>query len=364
LNGRAMKIAFRTDATIQIGTGHLMRCLTLADELKKQGAQVRFISRDLPFHLSDMLDLKGIEYYSLSMDAVLEPKDELTHSNWLGTSQVQDAKATIQALTDHPWDWVIVDHYALDKRWESAVRTNAKQIMVIDDLADRQHDCDVLLDQNFYADMQTRYDAKVPVHCQLLLGPRYALLRNEFRKLREQIKPRTGQVKRILVFFGGVDSDNYTSLAIEALPSISDALHVDVVIGEQHPYREQIQNACLAHGYGCQVQTTRMAELMADADLAIGAGGSACWERCAMGLPSLILVIAENQKKAAKDIDSAGVLINLGDARLIMKADLINAIEKLLVDENLRTRLSNASLKLMPIQKHNELIDILIGNHV
>jgi len=303
-----MKIAFRTDASSQIGTGHFMRCLTLADELKNKGARIRFISRNLPAHLCDMLDAKGMEYVPLSVDVVQEQSDDLAHSNWLGTSQVQDVKATIQVLADHLWDWVVVDHYALDKRWESEVRVRAKQLMVIDDLADRRHDCDVLLDQNFYAGMLTRYSGKVPMHCQLMTGPRYALLSKEFRKLREQIKPHTGEVKRILVFFGGVDADNYTSQAIGALSAMNIALHVDVVIGKQHPNRDQVQNACIAHGYGCHLQTTRMAELMAEADLTIGSGGTAMWERCCLGLPAISFCVAENQRKQIADAAEAGLL--------------------------------------------------------
>lgn len=181
-------------------------------------------------------------------------------------------------MSDRSWDWLVVDHYALDARWESALRASTKQIMVIDDIADRQHDCDVLLDQNFYADMQKRYTGKVSAHCQLLLGPRYALLRDEFRKLREQVKPRNGTVKKILVFFGGVDADNYTGRAIEALAEIGiEGLYVDVVIGAQHSCREQIKSVCAQHGFICHVQTDKMAELMAAADLAIGAGGSATY---------------------------------------------------------------------------------------
>lgn len=186
-----MKIAFRTDATHQIGTGHFMRCLTLADELKKQGVQIRFVSRNLPDHLRDMLTAKGMELVSLINNTSATQIDELAHSAWLVTSQAQDAQDTIQALAGQTFEWLVVDHYALDTRWETAIRNTAKQIMVIDDLADRVHDCDVLLDQNFYADMQTRYSGKVPAHCQLLIGPRYALLREEFRKLRKQIQPRT-----------------------------------------------------------------------------------------------------------------------------------------------------------------------------
>ncbi|MDA3875690.1 MAG: UDP-2,4-diacetamido-2,4,6-trideoxy-beta-L-altropyranose hydrolase [Halothiobacillus sp.] len=184
----APHIAFRTDASSQIGTGHFMRCLTLADALKQRGAQTRFVSRHLPEYLRSMLAAKGHEFAPLDKaqhDAIL---DELAHAPWLGTSQVQDAQATIQALSGQAWDWLIVDHSALDARWESVLRRTAKQIMVIDDIADRQHECDMLLDQNFYADMELRYIGKVPLHCQLLLGPRYAMLRDEFRQLHEQIK--------------------------------------------------------------------------------------------------------------------------------------------------------------------------------
>ena len=304
-----MYIAFRTDATSQIGTGHFMRCLTLADALKKQGAQICFISRNLPDHLREMLSVKGMDLVSLKIAASASQIDGLAHSAWLGTSQTQDAQDTIQALTGQTVEWLVVDHYALDARWETAMRNTAKQIMVIDDLADRVHDCDVLLDQNFYADMQTRYSGKVPEHCSLLLGPRYALLREEFRNLRDQIQPRTGAVKRILVFFGGVDADNYTGLAIKALAEIKlKKVQVDVVIGAQHPCRTEIELNCAQQGFICYVQTNKMAELMASADLAIGAGGTAIWERSCLGLPSISLCVAENQRKQIRDAAEVGLL--------------------------------------------------------
>jgi UDP-2,4-diacetamido-2,4,6-trideoxy-beta-L-altropyranose hydrolase len=304
-----MNIAFRVDASIQIGTGHFMRCLTLADALKQCGAQIRFVSRHMPEHLRDMLAVKGHEFMQLNSIPSEAISDGLSHAHWLGIGQHADAQDTIEALSDQTWDWLIVDHYALDSRWESVLRQAAKKILVIDDLADRRHDCDLLLDQNFYVDMQTRYTGKVPSHCQLLLGPRYALLRDEFRQMREQIKPRSGPVKRILVFFGGVDADNYTGRAIEVLSEIDiPDLHVDVVIGAQHPCREQIKRACTQYGFICHVQTEKMAELMAAADLAIGAGGSASWERCCLGLPTLTICVADNQRKLIADTASEGLL--------------------------------------------------------
>lgn len=304
-----MKIAIRVDASVQIGTGHFMRCLTLADKLRQRGAQVRFISRHLPEHLRSMLVTKGHEFAllnSVQNDAVL---DELAHTPWLGVNQALDVADSIQALSDRFWDWLVVDHYALDAYWESALRQTARNILAIDDIADRQHDCDMLLDQNLYADMSSRYGGKVPAHCQLLLGPRYALLRDEFRQLRQETKQCNGSVKRILIFFGGIDAENYTGCAINALSEIGiPDLHVDVIIGSQHPCCKQIEAACAQAGFICYVQTDKMAALMVTADLAIGAGGIAIWERCCLGLPALTICVADNQRKQIADAASEGIL--------------------------------------------------------
>lgn len=304
-----MQVAFRVDASSIIGTGHLMRCLALADELKQRGTHSCFVSRHMPEHLRDMLVAKGHEFKLLSTIPHAMVVGDLTHAEWLGTTQEADAQDAINALSGQLRDWLVVDHYALDVRWESALRQTARKILVIDDIADRQHDCDALLDKNFYADMNARYVGKVPDHCLLLLGPRYALLREEFRQLREQAKPRKGSVQRILIFFGGVDADNYTGLSIQALIELGiPDIHVDVVIGAQHPCRESIETACFRHDFICHVQTNKMAELMAVADLSIGAGGSAIWERCCMGLPAMTICAADNQHNQIVDAASEGLL--------------------------------------------------------
>jgi UDP-2,4-diacetamido-2,4,6-trideoxy-beta-L-altropyranose hydrolase len=304
-----MKIAFRVDASIHIGTGHFMRCLTLADELAHRGALIRFVSRHLPEYLGSIVEARGYELAMLDSAENDADLDELAHAHWLGCSQVEDAKDSVKALSDRAWDWLIVDHYALDYRWESKLRQAARRILAIDDIADRQHDCDILLDQNYYADMSTRYVGKVPDHCLLLLGLRYALLREEFRQLHEQVGPRKGAVQRILIFFGGMDADNYTGRAIQVLTDIGVAdMQVDVVIGAQHPCREAIEAACLSHHFTCHVQTNLMAELMAAADLSIGAGGGATWERCCLGLPAIAICTAENQRKQIVDAASDGLV--------------------------------------------------------
>ena len=247
VDGRAgddtiMFIAFRTDASSQIGTGHFMRCLTLANELKKQGAKISFVSRHLPAHLNEMLVEKGMNYVSLNSESTTKSNDELAHSEWLGVSQAQDALETVQVLTDYSLDWIVVDHYALDTRWEGIVNKITTKLMVIDDLADRQHNCDFLLDQNWFNNMDTRYDELVSPQCTKLFGPKFALLRPDFSVSRKEDKPRNGDVKRIFVFFGGSDPHCLTEMILRAL-SDSELLHikVDAVIGENNPHQLELK---------------------------------------------------------------------------------------------------------------------------
>ena len=303
-----------------------MRCLTLADALKERGSQVRFLCRHLQEHLRQLLDSKEHAFISVDAEPVGEIGD-LAHSEWLGTSQRADAKGCIDALRDQPCDWLVVDHYALDERWETPLRQCTGKIFAIDDIADRTHDCDLLLDQNFYGDMHDRYTGKVPHNCILLLGPKFALLREEFRQLHAIARPRMGPVKRMFVFFGGTDSGNFTGVAIDALENIPrQDLHVDFVIGAQHSRREQIKNACERNHFDCHIQTNRMGELMAAADLAIGAGGATTWERCALGLPSVVVAIAANQVPTAVATSRVGATKFLGSASEISATRLAREV--------------------------------------
>lgn len=344
----SMNVAFRVDASTQIGTGHLMRCLTLADALAAGGAYVRFVCRHLPHTLTKLIQEKAHDLVLFQGVPSIEGRDELAHAHWLGTTQAHDAQETLSVLSDKAWNWLIVDHYALDSRWESILYQIAKKILVIDDIADRQHSCEVLLDQNLYPNMDTRYRGKVSNNCHLLLGPRYALLRDEFKCLREQISPRTGEVKRILVFMGGVDADNYTAVAIESLASLNrDELSVDVIIGAAHPFREAIEYTCKLIGFCCHVQTNKMGELIASADLAIGAGGSANWERCCLGLPGLIVSLADNQIEIAKALDHFGACVHLGTPEFATPPVLRKALSNCLNDRRFLKGLSEKSYYLV-----------------
>lgn len=300
---------FRVDASNTIGTGHVMRCLTLADALYSRGARSHFLCRHISTELAQQIQERQHELTILPVAIGNETDNELAHSSWLGETRAQDAIDTAAAIGNKPCEWLIVDHYALDAKWETAMRTKASRICVIDDLADRMHDCDVLLDQNLYLDSTTRYVGKVPAECKTLLGPRYAVLRDEFCMARASVQPRSGEVGRILVTFGGIDALNHTGVAIEALARLDlVGIEVDIVIGVGHPKRADILSLCAKHGFHCHIQTRRMAELMLAADIAIGAGGSASWERCCMGLPTIAVAIACNQEQLTHDAALAGVL--------------------------------------------------------
>lgn len=338
-----MRIAFRTDASSEIGTGHFMRCLALADALKQGGAIVRFVCRHLPVNFQETLVTHGHELCLIGNFASNTRTDSNERPAWLGVSQAQDASDTVQALGGLVWRWMIIDHYALDIEWEGLIRNSVRKIMVIDDLADRLHDCDVLLDQNVYSDFSTRYSGKVPANTRLLLGPKFALLREEFRLLRKECVSRRTNIKRAFVFLGGVDVNNYTSKVISAL-SPMHLEHVDVVIGVNHPEINEIKLKCREVGFTCHIQTDHIGKLMSAADLAIGAGGSAGLERCCLGLPALIFVIAANQKIAAEELSRLGVVVlgNTEDVQLSVK----NVLE-VLNEPHRYSAMSNAAARLV-----------------
>jgi spore coat polysaccharide biosynthesis predicted glycosyltransferase SpsG len=195
--------------------------------------------------------------------------------------------------------------------------------------------------------METRYICKVPSDCQLLLGPRYALLREEFRILREQVKIRTGEIKKLLVFFGGVDLNNFTMKAIEALSNMNADFQVDVVIGAQHLFKKQIQSSCKRNGFVCHIQTSNMAKLMLEADFSIGAGGYASWERCCLGLPSLLFSLADNQVAIAKELSSIDACTYFGNSDSIDSNDLKSYLSRLFEDKEKIQQQSKNSFSIL-----------------
>ena len=351
-----MKVVIRTDSSLKIGSGHVMRCLTLAEVLRETGAEVQFVCRKYAGNLNEMVRNKGFVVHELSVSENLEPcgiSDNDAgneYANWLGVSQEQDALETINVFQKNKPDWLIVDHYALGEVWEKQLRPHAQKIMVIDDLANRSHDCDLMLDQNYFIDGETRYEGLVQPSCTKLLGPKYALLRPEFAEARKHLNPRNGKVQRVFVFFGGTDSDNVTGKALEALSFPEFCyLEIDVVIGSHNPHRAEIeQQVKMRPNTSLHVQIANMAELMAQADLAIGAGGATTWERLCLGLPSLVVTIAKNQTPFTKCLHQDSFLTWLGGSKSIGTEDIRQALRNAVENESINCSQSRKGKELVP----------------
>lgn len=317
-NRRPFRVAFRADASVEIGTGHVMRCLTLADALRDEGAQCLFLCRPHEGHLLDLIADRRHEAIALPRHGTVTPADPNApaHADWLGADWETDAEDCRKALAGREADWLIVDHYALDHRWEKAMRQICHHLLVVDDLADRAHDCDILLDQNL-GRRAADYRNLLPQGAQTLIGPRYALLRPEFSALREESLARRkhARLRHLLITMGGVDKDNATGAVLDALKGcdLPRELQIAVVMGPYAPWLAQVRAQAATMPRPTQVLSgvRDMARLMVEADLAIGAAGSTSWERCCLGLPTIQLVLADNQALIADALEQASAAVTL-----------------------------------------------------
>lgn len=320
--GYKVKVVFRADASTQMGTGHVMRCLTLADELRRRGAECGFICREHPGHLGKFISDRG---FGLELiydradveDSRLSEDGGTRHSNWLGVGWQVDAEQSRKALGEVKPDWLVVDHYALDARWEKQLAPAVGKIMVIDDLADREHRANLLLDQNL-GRFAYDYSELLPDYCLRLIGPGYALLRPEFTEFRARSISRrqTAKLNRILISMGGTDTPNTTAAVLKALQTsaLPSSLHLDVVMGSTAPWLNEVCKLAKISRFNIKVSTNvqDMAERMCLADLSIGAAGSTSWERCVLGLPSIAVSQAHNQSAILEALADAGAAEKLG----------------------------------------------------
>ncbi len=340
-----MLVVFRCDASIQIGSGHVMRCLTLADALSKKGANCHFIIRLHKGNMADFIEQRGYEAHCLpnteqNADSV---QGGLTDYQYLlGVDIHTDAEQTLNVIKNiiaHPVDWIIVDQYALDKTWEKAFRPFCKQIMIIDDLADRAHDCDLLLDQTFGRSTEN-YENLTPTHCTRLTGPQYALLRPEFVELRERsiMRRKTPKLKKLLITLGGVDKDNVTERVLYSLQdcNLPKNCRIVIVMGRHAPWIGAVKKKATQMKWQTDVLVNieNMAQLMAESDLCIGAAGTTTIERCCLGLPTLLIVVANNQIETAEKLEKYGAVIYLGSSDCNYMKNLDFSLNSLIDDRS------------------------------
>ncbi len=336
------QVIIRADASIEIGTGHVMRCLALADYLREVNVQVIFISRRFSGHLADLIKAQGFEVGLFHCEN--------------GYSVQADALQTRRIIEMSGCDCLIVDNYALNAQWERPLRRLVRKLFVIDDLANRLHDCDGLLDQNLHREMHIRYQGLVPSNCKFFLGPEYALLRREFLQKKRHIMPRNGVVRQVLINFGGSDAHDMASLAITACAEFfaGTDVKIQVVAGALNPYKAKLQELCSSFSRSVFVyheQVSNMAGLMAEADLVIGAGGSSHWERCCLGLPAIVLTTAANQVEITEAVAERGACVYLGDAekedRKQLKQKLVLKMLELVHNPQILLKMSQNAMLLM-----------------
>ena len=311
-----MNIIFRVDASVNIGSGHLMRCVTLAERLRIDGYEIAFICMDMQGAMFEFLKLKKIKFEKIS---------SIDNS-----SQEADASMTIEVankIFPNGVNWIVVDHYGLDSKWENFLSHKFERIMVIDDIANRSHNCDILVDQNY--EDASRYSNLVNKKSILLLGPNYALLNPEYahyRKLRQQ-KYSLTMVRKVLVFFGGSDPSDLTGKALEALtfPKLNE-LDVDIVVGNNYAYYDKLKYSANIRGRTRIYKFRKhLADLMANADIAIGGGGVTNWERMCIGLSSIVITLAENQVPICQILSRKGAIRLLGCSKVVSTQDILKA---------------------------------------
>ena len=352
-----MNVFIRTDASTEIGTGHVMRCLVLAKQLQKRNVTVYFICRKLAGNLISYIEEQGFPV--ISLQAVKSENDY----NWFENHWKRDSDETIALMKPYQQiDWLIIDHYGIDIRWEKEMKPHVQRMMVIDDLANRPHICDLLLDQNVLPQMEKRYNHLIPKRTKQLLGIRYILLREEFTRYKNFNRDVT-HVKNILISFGGADETNETLKALQALTSFNTELFtIHVVIGSTSPHAETIKT------YRENYTTVKIYEninnisyLMKIADIAIGAGGSTTWERCYMLLPTITIETAPNQSEILAYLSKLGAVYHLGKSSNVSERMIGIAVQTLMEEHQVRLNMITVLESLLEGFQDNLVVDELIS---
>ena len=330
-----MKIFVRVDSGTMMGTGHVMRCLTLAKQLRKMKFKIEFITKKLDGNISGLINKNGFKIHYIEKTITTKK------------SQNKDSKKTIDIIKKNSRisPILIVDHYKLDFRWEKKLKNYVKKIIVIDDLADRKHDCDLLIDQNFYDKLDRRYDKLVQKKTVKLLGPKYAMLRNEFLSFRKKVKARR-KFEKLLISFGGTDPTNETNKVLNSIKILKNnkIKKINVVIGDTN--KNKIKDLCSSIPKVIVYHNIdNIAELMHKSDFAIGAGGSTIWERACLGLPTYVSTVATHQEESTDALARKKCLINLGKAKLISKKKYAEILDD--INRKELNKVSQNSLKIV-----------------
>lgn len=314
-----MKIAFRVDASLSIGSGHVIRCLTLADALRKKGAHCVFITKAHPGNLIELIKSRSFDVFNIPPE--LDSSEEYIQDEkfWLGGTQRDDALKSIALCKNNNFapDTLITDHYSLDDSWEKIFQCHFPEtkIIVIDDLCNRKHACYLLIDSTLER-QNAEYKNFVSPECILLTGTDYALLREDFAQLRPLAVEKRNNIsspRNVLITMGGVDINNITGSLLKKISNCIDTQIdlITVVLGVSCPHKDEIKRIAKESKFDVEVliNINNMPQIMLENDIAIGALGSTTWERAVLGLPTINLAIAENQLVLVEKLIDKGFIV-------------------------------------------------------
>ena len=359
-----MNIVFRLDSSEIIGTGHLMRCLSLANSLKEAGAKCFFVCRDHIGNINEIIKDSSHEAIILPIknnnSAHKIRSMPLNYEDWLGTTWEIDADETINSIKEILPDWIIIDHYGIDTKWEKLVRPYCRGIFVIDDLANRRHDCDIFLDQNLHTLGESAYQDLLPLHCTKLLGPKNILIKDDFLSIKPPHTPN--ELKHLFVYFGSYDIYNQAGNALSAINALPE-LTADIVLGKNHPHKEKLVRSSTKRVEVIE-HLDNLGQYMTKADLSLGSCGVTAWERCALGLPTITCTTADNQKENAECLHRYGAIISLGNSAKVTREVWLKEINNLRKDTNTLKMMKIKSLELVSGYHENKvrLISKLMNN--
>ena len=312
-----LNIIFRVDSSNIIGTGHICRCLNLANSI--ENANIEFICKNFNNNSSNILKNKYKVHLIKSQNNI-----NLNINTWLGESQFEDAKKTIEIIKNKNIDWLFIDHYNINKEWEDYLKPHVKKIFVIDDYTNRHHNCDILLNQQIENDKINI----IPNTCKLLLGRKYILIKEKYLKISQE-KQYPTKLKRINIFMGGGDPSNETLKIIKICYNLNNKLNnpfiFDIVVGSSNKNKEIIKKYCKnKKEFNFYYNIDFMEKLLLNTDLAIGACGGTSYERCIMKVPTLVICIAENQKTVLQKFIDNNTIKYLGTINDNYEKKLIN----------------------------------------
>lgn len=334
-----MNVCLRVDSSFSIGSGHIMRCLSLAKSLNKLGAQCTFISKKHSGNIIEKIGQSGFDFKVIA--APVQSNDYVIDEKlWLGGNQLDDAKEFVSLINEDikKPDIIVVDHYSLDEEWEEIVKQYfpSARLVVIDDLCNRKHRCDLLIDQT-YKRKAEEYALLTENNCKVLAGTQHALINPLFQKLRKQSinkkslldKPRT-----LMITMGGVDAQNVTGTILDylELADFTNFTKITVILGIACPHASKIRLQAQKSKYYIDVlsNVTNMAELMLEHDCSIGAMGGTTWERCSMAQPAVNIAIANNQRTIVQNLLNEGAIVL--DANNFSQTELCTAVENLIMN--------------------------------